>query len=95
VNPDRRPAQTRAATKTRAQLRTIGLAPIGAPDRVATGQAGVLTSTAIPAIAPADRAQAAKPSDRGVTKLEEKKLDEKSRVARKKQARRANVAQGL
>ncbi len=40
-----------------------------------------------------DRAQAAEPSDRGVAKLEENKLDEKSRVAKKKQTRRTSVVQ--
>ena len=75
--------------KRRAQLRTIGLAPIGAPNRSTTAEPGpVVGSAANGAIAPVDRAQAAEPSDRGVAKL-----DEKSRVAKKKQTRRTSVVQ--
>jgi hypothetical protein len=80
-------------TKPRAQLRTIGLAPIGAPVRSTIEEARNATSTATPAIAPADRAQAAGPSDRGVVKPGENKPDEKSRIAKKKQIRRAAAAQ--
>jgi hypothetical protein len=95
ITPGRRPARSLAATKPRAQLRTIGFAPIGAPDRSMTAEPGpVAGSAAHPAITPVDRAQAAVPSDRGVAKLEEnKKLDEKSRVAKKKQTHRNSVVQ--
>jgi hypothetical protein len=94
INPGRRPARSLAATKARAQLRTIGLAPIGAPNRSTTAELEPVGSPAHAAIAPVDRAQAAVPSDRGVAKLEEdkNKLDEKSRVAKKK-TRRAAVVQ--
>jgi hypothetical protein len=95
ITPGRRPARSLAATKPRAQLRTIGLAPIGAPDRSTTAEPGPVAGPAAhPAITPVDRAQAAVPSDRGVAKLEEnKKPDEKSRVAKKKQTRRNSVVQ--
>jgi hypothetical protein len=84
-----RPTPRSVAMKRRAQLRTIGLAPIGAPNRSATAELGpVAGSAANAAIAPVDRAQAAEPSDRGVAKLEEK-----SRVAKKKQTRRTSVVQ--
>jgi hypothetical protein len=99
----RRPARSLAAKKPRAQLRTIGFAPIGAPDRSTTAEPGpVAGTTTNPAIAPADRAQAAEPSDHGVAKLGENvakleenkdKLDEKSRVTKKKHTRRASVVQ--
>jgi hypothetical protein len=84
-----RPTPRSVAMKRRAQLRTIGLAPIGAPNRSTIAEPGsVAGSAANGAIAPVDRAQAAEPSDRGVAKLEEK-----SRVAKKKQTRRTSVVQ--
>ena len=84
-----RPTPRSVAMKRRAQLRTIGLAPIGAPNRSMTAEPGsVAGSAANAAIASVDRAQAAEPSDRGVAKLEEK-----SRVAKKKQTRRTSVVQ--
>ena len=84
-----RPTPRSVAMKRRAQLRTIGLAPIGAPNRSMTTEPGsVAGSAANAAIASVDRAQAAEPSDRGVAKLEEK-----SRVAKKKQTRRTSVVQ--
>src|SRR4029077_12254074 len=68
-----RPTPRSVAMKRRAQLRTIGLAPIGAPNRSAIAEPGsVAGSAANAAIAFVDRAQAAEPSDRGVAKLEEK-----------------------
>lgn len=84
-----RPTPRSVAMKRRAQLRTIGLAPIGAPNRSTIAEPGsVAGSVANAAIAPVDRAQAAGPSDRSVAKLEEK-----SRVAKKKQTRRTSVVQ--
>jgi hypothetical protein len=84
-----RPTPRSVAMKRRAQLRTIGLAPIGASNRSTIAEPGsVAGSAANAAIAPVDRAQAAEPSDRGVAKLEEK-----SRVAKKKQTRRTSVVQ--
>ena len=89
-----RPTPRSVAMKRRAQLRTIGLAPIGASNRSTIAEPGfVAGSAANAAIAPVDRAQAAEPSDRGVAKLEENKLDEKSRGAKKKQTRRTSVVQ--
>jgi hypothetical protein len=89
-----RPTPRSVAMKRRAQLRTIGLAPIGASNRSTTAEPGsVAGSAANAAIALVDRAQAAEPSDRGVAKLEENKLDEKSRGAKKKQTRRTSVVQ--
>jgi hypothetical protein len=83
------PTPRSVAMKRRAQLRTIGLAPIGASNRSTIAEPGsVAGSAANAAIAPVDRAQAAEPSDRGVAKLEEK-----SRVAKKKQTRRTSVVQ--
>jgi hypothetical protein len=85
--------QARAA-RPRAQLQTIGLAPIGAPDRSATPEPAPV-ATANPVIAPTDRAQAAAPPDNGATKLEENKNkpEEKTRVVKKKRAHRTSVAQ--
>ena len=87
--------QARSA-KPRAQLQTIGLAPIGAPDRSAIAEAAPFAgSAANPVIASADQAQVAGPGDRGAAKLEENKNkpEEKSRVAKKKRTPRASVAQ--
>ena len=80
VGPSGRRVPLRA-TKARAQLRTIGLAPIGAPVRSTIEEGHSTVSTATPAIAPADRAQA-------IAKPVENKPDEKSRIAKKKQTRR-------
>jgi hypothetical protein len=91
----RRSARLLTGTKPRAQLRTIGLAPIGAANRsTTTGPVPNAGSAANPVIAPVDHAQAAEPSGRGVAKLEEnKKLDEKSRVAKRKPTRSNPAAQ--
>ena len=96
INAGHRQARVTAATRPRAQLQTIGLAPIGAPDRSAIAEpAPVAGATANPVIAATDRAPAAAPPDNGATKLEENKNkpEEKSRVAKKKRAHRSSVAQ--
>ena len=96
INAGHRQARVTAATRPRAQLQTIGLAPIGTPDRsVMAEPAPVAGATANPVIAATDRALAAAPPDNGATKLEENKNkpEEKSQVAKKKRAHRTSVAQ--
>jgi len=96
INAGHRQARATAATRPRAQLQTIGLAPIGTPDRSAIAEpAPVAGATANPVIAATDRALAAAPPDNGATKLEENKSkpEEKLRVVKKKKAHRTSVAQ--